>query len=366
MQRTFLNNMDIGQQKDVALAQALLQGKNLSLTQLAMLAVETLENTYSLAEPGELPIVVCRRVLELGIAEWKKLHDTVPFRELAERVLQSKSHARERSVAEVRQIFARIAKVDAVFYASAVRRISPDDCRRMIGRAYNTLSMQHKALRILHCAFAYALKHRWCDYNPTDQVELPKVVEHHIPVLTLHQIYVLLKTLLKKEHRVCAPAVGLMLWAGIRPYELMRLTWGNLNFEDRVITVPAEHSKTGGARHITIYPVLQHWLRVINPLYLRDTPIVPRGWMKRWRLLRQEAGLIPWHEDTLRHTFASYHAKQFGDFNLLQLEMGHASSTLLRTRYLSMQGVTRKGANIFWDDIIYKVTATPEMPNLNM
>lgn len=354
------------QARDAAFAFALLQGKNLSLTQLAMLAVEVLENSYSWADSKELPIAVCRHVLELGIEEWRKRHETVSFRELVERVIQSKAHARQRSVAEVRQVFARIARVDPVFFEAPVRCIGSEDCRRLIYRAYDSLSMRHKALRILHCAFVYALKQRWCDFNPSEQVELPKVVEHHIPVLTIHQVYVLLKTLLKEEHRLCAPAVGLMLWAGVRPYELMRLTWGNLNFEDRVVTVPAEHSKTGGARHITIYPVLQHWLRVINPIYLKDTPIVPRGWMKRWRLLRQEAGLVPWHEDTLRHTFASYHAKQFGDFNLLQLEMGHASSALLRTRYLSMQGVTRKGAKFFLDDIIYKVTATPEMPNLDM
>ncbi len=363
MQNLSLRGIGGRDEKDAALALALLQGRNLSLTQLAMLAIEVLEDSYPLIGSRELPIAVCRRVLDLGVAELKKQYETIPFSELAERVLQSKSQVRERSIAEVRQVFARIAKCDGVFFSALVRQITPEDCQKLIYKAYDTLSMRHKALRILHCAFAYALKFRWCSFNPTDQVELPKMIEHHIPVLTIRQVYVLLKTLLTKEHIICAPAVGLMLWAGIRPYELMRLKWGNLNFEDKVVTVPAEHSKTGGARHITIYPVLQHWLRVVNPMYVRDVSIVPRGWMKRWRLLRQAAGLNPWHEDTLRHTFASYHAKHFGDFNLLQMEMGHSSSSLLRTRYLSMQGVTRKGAETFWEDIVDKVTAASESLN---
>lgn len=36
-------------------------------------------------------------------------------------------------------------------------------------------------------------------------------------------------------------------------------------------------------------------------------------------------------------------------FPLLQMEMGHRSSTLLRARYLNMEGVSREGAALFWE-----------------
>lgn len=56
-----------------------------------------------------------------------------------------------------------------------------------------------------------------------------------------------------------------------------------------------------------------------------------------------------WRPDVLRHTYASFHAKWFRDFPLLQMEMGHRSSALLRARYLNMEGVSRERAALFWE-----------------
>ena len=83
--------------------------------------------------------------------------------------------------------------------------------------------------------------------------------------------------------------------------------------------------------------------------------LCPPNWPVRWRLLRKKAGwglhnrFGEWSADALRHTYASYHAKWFRDFSLLQLEMGHRSSSLLRERYLNMEGVSRDRARIFWE-----------------
>ena len=83
-----------------------------------------------------------------------------------------------------------------------------------------------------------------------------------------------------------------------------------------------------------------------------DCYVLPIG---RWRLLRKKAGwglhnrFGEWSADALRHTYASYHAKWFRDFSLLQLEMGHRSSSLLRERYLNMEGVSRDRARLFWE-----------------
>ena len=50
--------------------------------------------------------------------------------------------------------------------------------------------------------------------------------------------------------------------------------------------------------------------------------------------------------NALRHTFASYHAAHFRDLPALQLEMGHRSSDLLRTRYLNLPQVQQ--AKEYW------------------
>ena len=96
------------------------------------------------------------------------------------------------------------------------------------------------------------------------------------------------------------------------------------------------------------------------------TPICPKGWTIKWRKIRRRAGWgsrkRSWMPDCLRHTYASYHAKHFKDYNLLQMEMGHRSSSLLRTRYLNMKGISVQTANRFWALTPAKVIEEMEAP----
>lgn len=136
---------------------------------------------------------------------------------------------------------------------------------------------------------------------------------------------------------------------GIRPQEVERLLWENIALRDGCIILELQAYQTGGARHVTILPVLAKWLK-----FCRDrtkpgpgTPICPKGWTIKWRKIRKSRlgrKKKSWVPDCLRHTYASYHAKHFKDYNLLQMEMGHRSSSLLRTRYLNMKGISPQTA----------------------
>ena len=52
---------------------------------------------------------------------------------------------------------------------------------------------------------------------------------------------------------------------------------------------------------------------------------------------------MSWQPDVLRHTFATHHLATFRNYAELQLEMGHRSAELLRTRYIAMERVYRRG-----------------------
>ena len=136
-----------------------------------------------------------------------------------------------------------------------------------------------------------------------------------------------------------------MLWAGVRPAELARLTWDDIDWQEKVINMRPHHTKTGGCRHVTIHPVLMEWLKKSKS---RTGKICPPNWMNRWRQLREAAGIHTWQQDVLRHTFASYHLKYWHNIDKLQAEMGHRSARLLQTRYLSMKGITHRHARQFW------------------
>lgn len=86
-------------------------------------------------------------------------------------------------------------------------------------------------------------------------------------------------------------------------------------------------------------------LRKLNCLRKAEA-VIPRNWMNRWRELRHAAGLHDWRPDTLRHTFATYHALYFRNLEQLRLEMGHRNVDLLRSRYVLAVG--RSAAVRFW------------------
>ncbi len=330
------------------IAEAFLRGSGLSVLDAVRLALEIHEARSPELSTEKRRMEYYRRVIRLGVEACAQEGRTVSFREALEKSLASRAGRRRRTLGEIRQCCRRILHVHPELSNMPMRSISAEYCRKLIMESYRTPSTQRKARRLLHALFAFCLRNGWCACNPVAAVEIPMVPEEPIDVLSIGQVRCLLATARRPEHIACAPAVGLMLWAGIRPTELTRLRWQDVHVADRVITVAARHSKTGGARHVTLAPVLINWLKETAPFRLPGTHIVPRAWVRRWRALRLAAGFDHWHPDTLRHTFASYHLKQFRNLAMLQIDMGHADAQLLRTRYLSMAGITAEGAAAFW------------------
>ena len=157
--------------------------------------------------------------------------------------------------------------------------------------------------------------------------------------------------MLKQQERTVsfekAAAVGMMLYAGIRPHEVARLTWEQVDLRERAIYILPRHSKTGGARRVTIHRPL---LRILRAHKRADGErICPANWLQHWREVRRASGWgggRKWPQDALRHTFASYHLSHFRSYAELQVEIGHRDATLLRTRYVDQRGV--QGAARFW------------------
>lgn len=257
-----------------------------------------------------------------------------------------KANRRPRTRAEFRNVCERLVRHCPQLAARSMTSISPIDCQKAINTVFPTPRQQEKARRILHNLFEISLRCGYCDINPVAVLPRQYVEEGEISALPWEQLLSLLQTARQPIHRACMPPLGLMLWAGIRPAEIQRLSWSDIDWEERIITLRPRHSKTGGCRHVTLYPVLRRWLRDYGRQ--EDGRICPPDWLRRWKRLRVAAGAIPWQQDVLRHTFASYHIKHWHNFSRLQSEMGHHSAELLRTRYLSMRGLTAEQARLFW------------------
>ena len=332
--------MTLTQHTDHQAALAILNATGVPVLEAAILAKEALA-----ANRGS--IRRARRCLAAGAEALRQQERTVSFEQAVAAALEARKDRRIRTVYDFRYFTRRFMKRCAGLARRRVRSITPQECAEYIETAFDTPRQRQKARLILSGVFSTAMKRGWCDANPVARVEAPRVVEQPVPVLTPQEIEQLTTTAEAYQGGSCAAAVGMMLYAGIRPHEVARLTWAQVDLQAQAIYILPRHSKTGGARRVTIHRPLLRILR--RHKRAENETICPRNWLHHWRELRRVAGWgcdRKWPQDALRHTFASYHLSHFRSYAELQVEIGHRDASLLRTRYVDQRGV--QGAARFW------------------
>ena len=282
--------------------------------------------------------------LAIGEEELRQRRKTVTFRKAVEEALHERvGTRRKRTVNDLRYLTRRFMTRCPELAQRRVRTVRPEECAIWIKKAFDTPSQRKKARAALSCVFSTAIRHGWRADNPVRLVQPPLVREKRICVLTREETERLLSAAAEYRNGICLPATAVMLYAGVRPNEVARLTWEQVHMKAGVISILPEHSKTGGSRHVTIQPELA---RVLARSWRHTKPrasqkICPRNWTRHWTQLHREAGWDarqhkPWQPDVLRHTFATRHLKTHRSYTLLQYEMGHCSNNLLRTRYIAL------------------------------
>ncbi len=289
--------------------------------------------------------------------------------------LKNKQHLRPDSIRDIRCIGNRLLRTKPEFGGHNFSELSVSECEEWLNAAFHTdtqfkrsaneispqakdpkgetahkvsASQFNKARTMLHGLFEFALRREWCDKNPIKRIERKKVVEKEIQPLKLAETKRLIKTA-QNESPVYAVVAALLVYTGIRPREVRRLTWRDIDTEEKTITVRSQCSKTGGVRQVEIPPVLNRVL-IAHSRELKEEKICPTDWQRRWRKIRDNSGFRGrWVQDVLRHTYASFHAKNYADLPRLQLNMGHRDLSLLRFRYVNMHGISRAEAKSFFN-----------------
>lgn len=157
--------------------------------------------------------------------------------------------------------------------------------------------------------------------SPTRDIRLSylKNGQHEpVTILTPEQV----KKLLEVAAPELRPYLALLAFAGLRPSEAMNLAWAYV-LEDRLYISPG-NSKTRSHRYVTIVPNLHPWLNAGH---------VPGKihWSRRaFRKAVIAAGLDPWPEDCLRHSYGSYRLALDPDENKLAQEMGNSPQTIIQ------------------------------------
>lgn len=268
-----------------------------------------------------------------------------------EKYLESRPRLRPRSRGDYKALCRKIAETAPEFSRKKLCDLTEEDCREALAAAFPNAGQARKARALLSAVFNFGIRRDWMERNPVQAVFFEKTAEREIIALSPKDAKSLVSTAEILFGNRAAAAVGLMLYAGIRPAEMRRLKFGDLDFDEKVVCIAPRHSKTGGARHVSIFPPLLPLLKNLGDT-CEDTAIAPPNWERKWLKIRRACGFgkdrRPWQQDVLRHTFASYHLKMFRDIRQLQLEMGHSTPRLLFSRYLNLRGISVAAARSFW------------------
>ena len=325
-------------------ANTLLEDKGISVLDAARLICNVLD--YLPKNSTLTPIQFCSKIIETG-----KQHIHISEMSVSEGFalyLEYKRHLRKNSFNDIRYLGNHLLRTSPEFGKRNFSELSVSECEEWLNVAFHTDSQFNKARTMLHGLFEFAVRREWCDRNPIKRIERRKVIEKEIKPLKLFQIRRLIETA-RRESPVYAIAAALLVYTGIRPREIRRLTWRDIDTEEKTITVRSQCSKTGGVRQVEIPPVLGRILG--EPCEQSEgVNVCPSNWQRRWRKIRDNSGFRGcWVQDVLRHTYASFHTKRYADLPRLQVNMGHRDTSLLRARYVNMCGISRAEADYFFN-----------------
>ncbi len=135
------------------------------------------------------------------------------------------------------------------------------------------------------------------------------------------------------------PVVLTAMNTGMRRGELLSMTWADINWEAKMLTIRAESAKSGRQRHIPLnveaMEVLQRWAgqageRRAGKVF--DVTDIKKGWGK----LIANARIEEFRFHDLRHHFASRLVRAGVDLNTVRELLGHADITMtLRYAHLA-------------------------------
>jgi len=160
--------------------------------------------------------------------------------------------------------------------------------------------------RDLSVFFRWALDEKMISENLLADIKRPTVDRKEPAVLTVKQA----KDMLINTEGADRAYASVAMFSGIRPEEITKMTWDMVDLKHRSIRIPGSITKTRIGRTIELEDNAVEWIKTVaqpsGPVFSGDKSCL----VKR---LKTAAGMTEWHQDCLRHTFASMHVCAFKD-----------------------------------------------------
>jgi len=223
--------------------------------------------------------------------------------------LRAQENCSARYLESLRYELARFAKT---FDGKTMADIKVSDIANYLSDAA-TAGARNTRRKHLVTLFSFGVKEKWTSENPAKEIGRLKE-KFLVQTLKPEQM----TRLLASCDVLPEPAAGAMRayialagFAGIRPEELHRLDWKDVNLSEGSAFISADVSKVAEARAVPLSENCKAWLATSST---RTGLIAPKaGFRYRFDMVRSAAGYAvrgqggeEWQSDVLRHSFASY------------------------------------------------------------
>ncbi|MBI5197927.1 MAG: site-specific integrase [Nitrospirae bacterium] len=215
------------------------------------------------------------------------------------------------------------------FGNSDAATITPSMIERVMGEMRNfgyAPASINRCLMVLKATFSRAVRDGLLEKNPAGKVKPYKQNNELVRYLTPKQEAVLVENL--SEHY--RPIVLVAINTGLRLGELLRLAWGDIDWNAGILTV--RESKSGEPRRLPMNSIVQGIVSGRKPAgdYSRIFPHDGSQLRKAFNQAVKASGLTPFRLHDLRHTFASRLAMQGANDRTIMVLGGWKSPAMLR------------------------------------
>lgn len=243
-------------------------------------------------------------------------------------------------------------------FAMPITHLLTTDMEKWLGRIAG-LTSRNDARRLIITMFNWARRR---GYLPRDReteakwLEKPRIKPKPIAIFTPGEMRELL------EASEGQARLGLVLGAftGIRSAELLRLRWENFNWEEGVIDLGVDQTKTASRRLVPVHEALKTWIKpfvkesglVFNyslPVCLAEAfGTAAKKATKARQKLDPDAPPLRWKINGLRHSYASYRVAETEDVAQVSLEMGNSPQKI----FSNYRKVVTKARAMEWFSIL--------------
>jgi integrase len=203
----------------------------------------------------------------------------------------------------LRNLDGRLQSLMKTHGGDIVGELQPDTLKPFIFGKGSMLNQRNNHL-VFTNFFNWCQRNKYVAVSPLENIGSITIDREQPEILTLPQVRALVHAASAYKGGVCLPYVVAGLFCGIRPKEISRIKWDDVNLKTNTVSV------SGKLRGRRMVDIPQNASAFLLTHAIRKTPFVGSNWRKDFDKVKTLAGLTSWPQDVMRHTAITHHFAQ--------------------------------------------------------